>query len=333
MSRRILYTGRFDIDSVDRRCQQGRNPSHHLHAVPDLRALGYQVDVFGTQSGEQLTTWQFQRRLWRAASGYDALIAHSLVEVNALAALRAVGLFGVPIVAFVHSAEGRSVQRYTARGADRVLAMNERAVQRLAGAGLKPPQLQTFDFGADLGFYHPRAQATEFVLSVGVSERDHVSLVEASRLSGVPVVIVGKLPDAVQASLPPQVQVLSQGNYDLSFDNLLDLYNRARLVVVSHFGTAHPIGLNAVVEALAMSKPLILTEGPGIDIDPARGGYGLRVPARHPQALAAALSDLFHADPARLRVMGQAARQAAESTYNSRRMAQDLACALQAVIR
>lgn len=331
MTRRILYTGRFDIASVDTRCQQGLNPSHHLHAVPELRRRGFHVDVFGTPAGAQVSTWVFQRQLFSAARGYDALIAHSLVEVNALAALRAVGLFRTPIVAFVHSAEGRSVQRYTARGADRVLAMNDRVMHVMQAAGIRAPQLQRFDFGADLSFYQPQSVPTEFVLSVGVSERDHACLVEASRLSGIPVVIVGKLPDELNAQLPPQVQVLSQGNYDLSFERLLDLYNRARLVVVSHFGSAHPIGLNAIVEAMAMAKPVILTQGPGIDINPEQGGFGRLVPARQPQALAAAMSEIFHADAAVLHAMSAASRQAAQTTYNSQRMADDLVTALSAI--
>lgn len=331
MSSRILYAGRFDIASVDQRCQQGLNPSHHLHAVPELRQRGFQVDVFGSLPGGDESTWAFQKRLFKAAQGYDAVIAHSLVEVNALAALRAVGLFRTPIVAFVHSAEGRSVQRFTARGADRVLAMNTRAIQVMKDAGIHPPQLQRFDFGADLSFYKPQTVPTEFVLSVGVSERDHATLVEASRLSGIPVVIVGKLPDEITRDLPPQVQVLSQGNYDLSFERLLDLYNRARLVVVSHFGGAHPIGLNAIVEAMAMAKPVVLTQGPGIDIDPGQGGFGRLVPARQPQAMARAITEIFNAPADELAAMGRQSRATAERTYNSQRMADDLVAALRAV--
>lgn len=331
MISRILYTGRFDVASVDNRCRQGLNPSHHLHAVPELRQRGYVVDVHGTPPGQSVSNAAFQIGLFKAAQRYDAVIAHSLVEINGLAALRALGLFRIPIVAFVHSAEGRSVQRYTARGVDRVLAMNNRAMEVLQDAGIRPPRLQPFNFGADLSFYEPKELPTEFVLSVGVSERDHACLVEASRISGVPVVIVGKLPDELQGQLPSHVQVLSQGNYDLSFERLLDLYNRARLVVVSHFGTAHPIGLNAIVEAMAMAKPVILTRGAGIDIDPQAQGFGRLVPPRQPQALAEAMLDMFHAPEASLRSWSAKARAAANSTYNSQRMADALVAALRAL--
>lgn len=331
MISRILYAGRFDVASVDERCRQGLNPSHHLHAVPQLRERGYIVDVHGTRPGQAVSSRAFQFGLFKAAQQYDAVIAHSLVEVNALAALRAIGLFRVPIVAFVHSAEGRSVQRYTARGVDRVLAMNTRAMDVLQAAGIQPPRLQRFDFGADLSFYDPKEVPTEFVLSVGVSERDHACLVEASRISGIPVVIVGKLPDELQAKLPPQVQVLSQGNYDLSFERLLDLYNRARLVVVSHYGTAHPIGLNAIVEAMAMAKPVILTSGAGIDINPQVLGFGRMVPPRQPEALAQAMADIFHAPDNALRTWSSKAREAAMNTYNSQRMADTLVAALRAI--
>lgn len=331
MISRVLYTGRFDVASVDARCRQGLNPNHHLHAVPELRKRGYVVDVYGTPPGQATSGMAFQMGLFKAAQRYDAVIAHSLVEINALAALRAAGLFRTPIVAFVHSAEGRSVQRYTARGVDRVLAMNSRAMDVLEAAGIRPPRLQRFDFGAELSFYDPKDQPTEFVLSVGVSERDHACLVEASRISGIPVVIVGKLPQELQAQLPPQVQVLSQGNYDLSFERLLDLYNRARVVVVSHFGTAHPIGLNAMVEAMAMAKPIVLTRGAGIDINPEAGGFGRLVPPRDSQALASAMTDMFHAPDASLRAWSTQARAAAMGTYNSTRMADTLVAALNAL--
>jgi colanic acid/amylovoran biosynthesis glycosyltransferase len=125
--------------------------------------------------------------------------------------------------------------------------------------------------------------------------------------------------------------VLSQGNYDLSFDRLLDLYNRARLVVVSHFGSAHPIGLNAVVEAMAMAKPLVLTRGPGVDIDPEQGGFGQLVPAGAPNALAQAMLDIFNAPQDTLLALGAQSRAAAEQHYNSHRMTDDLVAALQAM--
>jgi glycosyltransferase involved in cell wall biosynthesis len=329
MKPRILYAGNFDIRSVDDRCQQGSNPTHHLHAVPDLRQRGYEVDVFGIPPGTEANVWAFQVALMRSARGYDAIVAHNLYEVNALAALRWVGLFRVPIVAFVHSISERSVQKFTARGADRLLVLNDRAMAVLRGAGVPEAKLRKFDFGADLGFYKPITVPTEFILSVGVSERDHATLIEAARFNGLPVVIVGKLDAAMQAGLPPNVTVMSQGQYDLSFERLLDLYNRARLVVVNHHGSDHPFGLNGVVEAMAMAKPVILTQGLGIDINPQAQGFGRTVPAGSAHALAQAMTELFQADPAQLQLWGARARQLADTTYNTHRMADDLVAALQ----
>lgn len=274
--------------------------------------------------------WAFQRAVWRVAKGYDALIAHNLVEVNALAALRAVGLFRVPILAFVHSVSDKSVQKFTAHGADRLLVLNSTAEDKLVKAGVKKSRISRFDFGADLPFYQPSTVPSEFILSVGVSQRDHSTLIAAARATSLPVVIVGRLSEEQIREAPANVTVLSQGNYDLSFDSLLDLYRRARLVVVSHHGSDHPFGLNAVVEAMAMARAVILTRGRGIDIRPEALDFGLSVPPHDVEELGRAMTRLF-SDAELCATYGLQARQLAETRFNTRCMSDALVASLAAL--
>ncbi|MFZ4700959.1 MAG: glycosyltransferase, partial [Candidatus Methylumidiphilus sp.] len=106
----------------------------------------------------------------------------------------------------------------------------------------------------------------------------------------------------------------------------------ASLVVITHHGTTHPYGLNAIVEAMAMSKPVIMTKGSGIDINPFESGFGSLVPAGDSDALATEINNLM-ATPERIRKMGILARNIAESQYSTTKMTSCLDLIIKSVTR
>lgn len=130
---------------------------------------------------------------------------------------------------------------------------------------------------------------------------------------------------------PPNVGVVSDGHYALPFSKLLALYHRAYFVIVTHHGTNHPFGINALVEAMALGKAVLLTEGKGIDIDPASLNFGVKVPAHDVTALAAAMNRLLADRNAAIR-MGNNARRLVESDFNTRIMSRQICRALRAAL-
>jgi glycosyltransferase involved in cell wall biosynthesis len=102
----------------------------------------------------------------------------------------------------------------------------------------------------------------------------------------------------------------------LSQEDLIPLYQQASVVVLpalpeSHFGIP-----NILLEALACETPVVCTPLPSLSEIMEDGQYGLFVPDRAPQALAAALETLAR-DPARRRAMGAGGRQMVEALFDT----------------
>ena len=315
---RVLYIGGFQIARIDASYQAGENPSQHLHAVPELRRYHCELSFLGpgrSALGLNLAAW---RAL--ASNKADIAVAHSLREVRLLALLRRLRLLKKPLVAFVHSFSPSKLNAVIAAGADRLLALNTTAAANLRHCGVPAERILDFSFGADAKFYRPTERTTLHMLSVGVSGRDFDTLLDAARRVDAKLIVVGSLSEEQRARAPANVEMMSEGSYDLPFSRLLELYDSAHFVVVTHHGTNHPFGVNALVEAMAMAKAVVLTDGKGIDIDPVALDFGLKVPSHDVDALVAAMRKLL-SEKESTRQMGRNARRWVESDFNTGAMA------------
>lgn len=323
-----MYVGKFDITAIDTACRQGQSPSQHIHAVPELRKYGYGLMFADTHSCHLASKRDFQMQVLRIARDADVVLAHSLGEVKTLALLRRLRLLRKPLIAFVHSFNPSFAGCHVARGVDGLLALTEVGVSTLADCGIPRRLVSYIPFGADTGFYHPSQVPGEHILSVGVSGRDYDTLLRSAATVEASFAIAGNLTGSQRETATRNVKVLSNSVYDLAFDQLLDQYNRSLFVVITHHGTSHPFGVNALVEAMAMAKAVILTDGPGIDIDPVRLGFGVKIPPHDPVALTAAIRK-FLSEPENVREMGWRARKLVDTEYNTEKMGERLNVAIQ----
>lgn len=332
----VLYVGGFDIRGLFEQVALARAPSNHLHGVPHLQDLGFAVRTLPSEASVPRGGAALQRAVARAVDegGPPAMVlAHSHREVPRLALLRRLRRWAVPLAAFVHSMAPRPWDRLWLQGFDLLLPLTRLAERQLQSLGLRAP-VQRVPYGADLGFYPTptNAQARDIVLSVGVCGRDYGTLIDAASEIALPMHIVGRLlPHERQRADAAGIAVHSSGRYDLPFAQLMALYRRAACVVVTTHGGGHPYGVNALVEAMAMGCPVVVTEGDGLDLDPAAGGFGLRVPAHDAAALATSVN-LLTLDARSVRAMGERARAVAEGGAHARGMAETVAQALQGLI-
>jgi glycosyltransferase involved in cell wall biosynthesis len=129
------------------------------------------------------------------------------------------------------------------------------------------------------------------VLSVGQERRDYGLLFAAAReLPTLPFVVVAgsawSMQNKVHSTLPPNVTV----RRGLSYADLRDLYDRASLVVVPlEADVPYAAGANGLLEAMAMGKPVVLTETSGLSGYVRQGKNGCIVPPENPHALADAI--------------------------------------------
>jgi glycosyltransferase involved in cell wall biosynthesis len=193
----------------------------------------------------------------------------------------------------------RALQRATRwlRRVDRVIVLCRSQANYLRDeAGLSDECVRFVYDKVDHRFYAPRGAPEEgYVLAVGETRRDYPTLLEAVRALRVPMVLVASSPwtgDGAGPRIDPPPNVsLRRG---LSFPELRDLYDRASVVVVPlHGGLDFAAGVNGVLEAMAMRKPVVVTGTPGIT-DYVRDGQDARVvPAGDREAMRVAIHELL----------------------------------------
>jgi len=158
----------------------------------------------------------------------------------------------------------------------------------------------------------PASDGEPMVATAGLERRDYETLVAAARQSAARVVIAAasnwsKRTDTTPGlELPANVEVRS-----LSFVPLRQLYADARFVVMPLEDVEFQAGVTTILEAMAMGKPVVCSRTRGQTDIVVDGVTGVYVPPGDANALRNAMAQLL-ADPQRVRVMGEAARQYVE---------------------
>lgn len=193
----------------------------------------------------------------------------------------------------------------------------ELAIEQL---GVKASKIILVRRGTDQNFWKLESQETNTICSAGMEARDYPTLIEALRPLDIPCHIAagatrGELFDTVKKlheikDLPEQITVGPKSPQELR-----NLYARSRFVVVPLMESDSDNGLTTILEAMAMSKPVICskTEGQvGIIKD---GETGIFVPQGDPTALRKAIQELWGA-PQRCEEMGRKGREFIEKYHN-----------------
>jgi glycosyltransferase involved in cell wall biosynthesis len=127
-----------------------------------------------------------------------------------------------------------------------------------------------------------------YILSAGKTGRDYVTLADAVRGIKQKVIIVSDKPSVQDIRFPPNVEVL----IDVPYRKYLDLLYRSLLVVVPLKRLVKSTGQVAILEAMALGKPVIATETAGT-VDYIRSGVnGILVPVADPEALENAIRSI-----------------------------------------
>lgn len=192
--------------------------------------------------------------------------------------------------------------------------------------GLRDEQVHFIHDKVDHCFFEPQGGDDEgYILSVGRSRRDYTTLVEAVTPLRVPTIIVPSSPwlalGELGLRLPGHVQVAR----DLSYPALRQLYDRASLAVVPlQPETDFAAGVNAVLEAMAMATPLVVSQVPGLDDYLEDGVTARLVPPAQPEALRSTICELL-ADRQQARHLAAAGRAVVDQGRNLDRYVQAVA--------
>jgi glycosyltransferase involved in cell wall biosynthesis len=196
--------------------------------------------------------------------------------------------------------------------------------------GLDADRVRVIPFGIDERFFSPRpAPEEDYVLAIGRDRgRDHQTLVEAMRRSSARLRLFAPSGSVDEHSLPPNVELTTERIDHVSYREILA---RARLVAVTTSAPRYPSGQTVVLEAMAMAKPLVVTDSPAMRDYVTPDGEGVLVPPADPAATAEAIDELL-ADGPRRRRLGLAGRDAVERRFNQDEMWAQIAAGLRLVL-
>lgn len=281
--------------------------------------------------------------------GYD--LVHTHISKAGIVGRAAARRAGVPVI--VHTYHGsvaevhgpsplswafRLCERMAARWTDRLLAVSQAAVRTCLGNGIgRPEQYRVIHNGIDPEAFRPRPAARvpelpgrgPVIGTVGSLTREKgmdLLLAAASRLRpcrpDLRLCVVG---DGVERQRLER-QVRASGLQDTVFFAGAQADVRPWLASADVFALASRAeGLpGAMLEAMAMERPVVATRVGGIPEAAVDGVSGLLVPPEDPEALAVALERLLADAPLRER-MGREGRQRVCAEFTVARMVERVA--------
>lgn len=234
-----------------------------------------------------------------------------------------------------HTGARRRAALLALRAAHRTVCLAEAQRRDLLElSGLDERRVAAVTLGIDATFWRPQdGEPEQLVLSVGKDlARDYGTF--AAAVDGLPVgAHACAMPrNLAGVRLPANLTV---GLFP-TFAELRETYAKAAVVAITQYPETHPEGteaggLTALLEAMAMARPIVATDRPVIREYVSDGETALLVPAGDPAALRAAIERLL-GDPALAARLGAAARVRVEEHLTTPQLAARLAPVVRAAV-
>ena len=340
---RVAFCNNAPVRTARRLFAAGEYPAQKLWGAVEMEASGHDVhyvDVSGRwplleraglaardRLGEIATERAVLRLL--ASGQVDVVFAGAEQTLPAVSLMRAAGIVRKPVAAVYHNPPRRAAKN-VARGYDHVFALTEKAYEGLLDAGRPADRTTILPWGPQLDFAAYRSTASEYVVSCGKSCRDIGMFATAVARADVPALVYA--PDEWAAPEPSAALEIRRFSEVLPYPRVLADMARASVVAIPLDRTDRALGLSELADAMAMSKPVVITRSPFLDVDVEKIGCGIVVELGDADAWSAAIS-LLHNDPDLARRMGQAGRRFAERQWNSSICAQAIGETLEELVR
>lgn len=345
MPPRVAFVFQNPHAELWRAAEAGEAPDSVVHGATRLREHGFDVRVHDpvlTRTWSSPLTWRLRELVLPFELRGTGVIVTPLSRLLPLAARAEHGpqvvviAYDVSTIAARSSLPRRRVLTASLRAAAAVVCFGERQRERvMALAGLSPERVHTVLLGVDEQYFSPREPVGEpYVLAVGKDlARDYATFAAALAGLDLRAELVTLPRNLVGVELPPGVRVRS----GISYAELRDLYAGAACVVLPQRRDDHPHGseaggLTALLEALAMGKPVVASERAILFDYVAEDREALVVPPEDPAALREALGRVL-GDPALASGLGRAARARVEAGLTTRHFAERLVPILRAAAR
>ena len=258
---------------------------------------------------------------------FDLLVSHSYNSGMVLALLRSLAGARIPplLVIDVGCLNGGRyipweiwVLRYSLRSVGG-LAYHARIQEAFYARNFPEIPRRYVPFGVDTEFFRPlrRPSTQDFALSIGYAKRDYATLIRAWGGIDFPLRIVGR------RSLPGRPGPSVESMPPVRIDILRELIHDARLVLLPIADDPYSTGQTTLLQCMAMGKPIIVTDVPGIRDYVDNGSTAVVVPPKDSRALHEAADELLKSEAAASRI-GAMALDVVRERYTESLMARSL---------
>jgi glycosyltransferase involved in cell wall biosynthesis len=232
----------------------------------------------------------------------DIIVATTTAAAFGLAVLKFFGLVKCPVVAihcgivnFQLAWPRRKLNAYALKNSWTQLFGEGELADVKKFYNIPDSRIEVNQFGVDTEFWKPASSDEGYILSVGNDERrDYELLIQVAREVNLNFKIVTRR--TIEGDIPPNVEIIKGGWHEQSVtdEDLRSLYQKASIVVIPLKNSPQPSGQSVCLQAMACSKPVILTRTNGLWSDEMmRDNVNVKfVPPENAAALISAINHL-----------------------------------------
>ncbi len=334
----------YPLDSYYKQWQEGLTPSQQLWGKVELdREEGFELiilphlkykslnkigNIFNIQHFDQ------QVRALLIKNEIDIIYApFAAATTKFLLILKLFGFINTPIVAMIHypllgsnsnNKIVRSLGKKLMMGFDRMLFISQNIKSdNIKAFSLSPEEHEKrfihLNWGAETAFYDKshssnNLEEEDYFMTSGQTDRDFDTLIEAFRHLEFKLKIYAK-PDYKPKTkdIPKNVELFTKL---ISSREIINLYKNSLAVLICFkIRQKSTLGITVLFDAMAIGKPVIITENSYIDIDVEKEGIGYWVAEGDVQGWVSKIKKLIES-PEMCKTMGEKAFELHKSKYN-----------------
>lgn len=334
----------YPLDSYFTNWQNGLTPSQQLWGKVELdRDNEFEVIILPHQKYKFLDKIGNLVSIQHLDQQVRALVIRNEIDIiytpyaagttKFLLILKLLGLIKTPIVTVIHypllgSNSNKKIIKWLGKilmkGFNRMLFISQNIMSdNIKSFSLSPQDYEKrfihLNWGAESAFYDSATKNLNcinevYFITSGQTDRDFDTLIEAFRQLDFKLKIYAK-PNYKPKSkiIPVNVEIYT---HVISSREIIDLYkNSVAILICFKITQKSTLGLTVLFDAMAIGKPVIITENPYLDIDVDKEGIGYSVPECDVQEWVSKIK-LLTDDPERCKTMGEAAFDLQRSKYN-----------------
>jgi glycosyltransferase involved in cell wall biosynthesis len=253
-------------------------------------------------------------------SNYDIILSTSEKLAIPLEALRCLTKHPISHVVIAHKLSSKNkrllFQVWNPKTFSHIICVSRKQVDYAVNQLRIPESSVDFVYDkVDHKFFQPlKVDTDNYILAVGQEQRDYNTLLQAISGTGIKLVIVASSlwsTSRIEMDKLDQATVLSH----IPYQELRMLYAKAKLVVAPLFEVDYAAGVNSVLEAMAVGKPLLVSDTEGIADYITHNETGIYVSPGNSEELRDTILSLWER-PEELKRLGANARQVVEERMN-----------------